>query len=93
MNRYKVWSHTTDEEDGMYVDALDVEDAAIQFAADDQEGWAEGRYTDEHIAITADIRKDGHTVYIKTESGEIFTCRVGVSEVEPVFAAYQMKGD
>lgn len=50
-----------------------------------------GEITDGSV-VTANIHKEGHEVSVKTESGEIIKCRVGVSEVEPVFAAYQVKG-
>lgn len=90
MNRFKAWSDNKTEEDGIYVDALDAEEAAILYAEHDEEGQAEGLYA-ENGTVLKDIKANGHLVRVKTESGAILLCRVGVYEMEPVFAAYEVK--
>lgn len=90
VTRFKVWDKNSEEKHGEYIDAFDAEDAAIQFAENAEDAAWVDLYTIDGEAMT-DVETEGREVCVKTESGDLIVCRVGVVEFEPVYGAYVQK--
>lgn len=86
---YKVWDEVNGDEDGAEeIEAYDAEDAAKEYAENDNDGFNDGLYHDGGEALSS--INDGHPIMVRSEDGTLSRFLVGVEEFQPVFRAMKV---